>query len=233
MSKHVTAGVMLAGLGLIWGSGAQAEEAGWYFGISGGIATVDLPSKGDFDAVRVPELEAVITNSGFGVDSLSSSLDDSDAAWGLEIGYRFNPYVAAEVGYVNFGEALYEAIATATDGVNPPFPVESSVRFESSGPTAAVLGMLPLTERFDLHGKAGIYFADTRVRSRIREVGVDNVDHQEIDSGETEVFLGIGGAWNINDSFSVRIEYQRFLDVGDDESGESDVDLITGSILFR
>jgi hypothetical protein len=31
----------------------------------------------------------------------------------------------------------------------------------------------------------------------------------------------------------VRFEYQRFLDVGDDESGEQDVDLLAVSMLFR
>lgn len=232
MNKQRAAGVVLAGLGLISGSHAGAQETGWYFGLSGGMATVDLASKGDFDALVVPDLAAVINDSGFGVADVSSSLDDNDGAWGLQVGYRFNSYVATEVGYVNFGEALYEAIATATDGVNT-FPVEGSVRFKSSGPTAAILGMFPLTGRFDVHGKAGIYFSDTRVRNRIREVGFDNVAHSELRSSEKELFLGIGGAWNINDSFSVRIEYQRFLDVGDEDTGESDIDLISGSILFR
>jgi hypothetical protein len=43
----------------------------------------------------------------------------------------------------------------------------------------------------------------------------------------------VGGAWNISDSYSLRLEYQRYLDLGDDDTGEGDVDLIGLSHLFR
>jgi hypothetical protein len=52
-------------------------------------------------------------------------------------------------------------------------------------------------------------------------------------AGETEFFLGVGGAWNISNSYSLRLEYQRYLDLGDDDTGEGDVDLIGLSVLFR
>ena len=41
MKKRVTAGLMAAGLGLIWGTAAQAQDSGWYFGFSGGITSAD------------------------------------------------------------------------------------------------------------------------------------------------------------------------------------------------
>jgi OmpA-OmpF porin, OOP family len=232
--QHLVRAALAAGaLGLGVCGSAAAETEGFYFGISGGMAMVDIPSKAAFDEVFVPELQSFIAASGLTALSVSSSLDDSDAAWGLYAGYRFNKYVAAEFGYVNLGEALYEAIAQTTDGV-VVFPVESSARFVTSGPTAALLGMFAINERFDVHGKVGLYFADTRVRNRIRDVEFfENVAHIEVDGGEQEVFLGIGGAWNINESYSVRLEYQRFLDVGDDATGESDIDMIAASILFR
>jgi hypothetical protein len=37
----------------------------------------------------------------------------------------------------------------------------------------------------------------------------ENVVHDETKAGETEFFFGVGGAWNISDSYSLRVEYQR------------------------
>ena len=232
--KQRMAAALVAALGMIAANTASAENAGLYFGLTGGATSVDMGgSKQDFDDTFGLPIAATLELGGLDVIGFESSLDDSDIGWGLQVGYRFNRYIAAEVGYVDLGEALYEAIMTVDDGTEI-FPVEASVRFKSSGPTAAVLGILPVGERFDAHAKAGVYIADTRLRSRLRDVEfAENVVHDETKAGETEFFFGVGGAWNISDSYSLRVEYQRYLDVGDDDTGEGDVDLIGLSVLFR
>ena len=197
------------------------------------MATADLGSKSELDESFAEPVAEALLDAGFDAVSVETSLDDSDIGWALYVGYRFNNYLAAEIGYVDLGEALYNADISVTV-VGATFPVEASVRFASAGPSAAVMGMFPVNERFDVHAKAGLYFADTRVRTRIRDMAFDeNLFHEEIDSGEQEVFFGVGGAWNINDSFSLRVEYQRYFDVGDEETGETDIDLITLGVLFR
>lgn len=232
--KQRMAAALVAALGMIAANTASAENAGLYFGLTGGATSVDMGgSKQDFDDTFGLPIAATLELGGLDVIGFESSLDDSDIGWGLQVGYRFNRYIAAEVGYVDLGEALYEAIMTVDDGTEI-FPVEASVRFKSSGPTAAVLGILPIGERFDAHARAGVYIADTRLRSRLRDVEfAENVVHDETKAGETEFFFGVGGAWNISDSYSLRVEYQRYLDVGDDDTGEGDVDLIGLSVLFR
>lgn len=235
--QHRTGAVLAAALGMIVANTALADNtdnAGLYFGLTGGVTTYDTSgSKQDRDEAIAFPLAAELENEGFDVLGIQSSLDDSDIGWGLQVGYRFNRYIAAEIGYVDLGEALYEAILSVDDGTET-FPVEVSSRVVSSGPTAAVLGILPVGERFDVHAKAGLYFADTRFRGRVRDVDFDeNLLHDEAHGGEREVFLGLGGAWNISNSYSLRFEYQRFLDVGDDDTAETDVDLISLSVLFR
>jgi OOP family OmpA-OmpF porin len=231
--KH-RAPLLAAALAMITTNASAAEYQGFYFGLFAGATSVDTQgSKEDRDeAVAIPTAELLLSE-GLDVVGIESSLDDSDIGWGLEVGYRFNRYIAVEAGYVDLGEALYEAIITADDGFET-FPVEASSRFVSSGPTAAVLGMLPISERFDVHAKAGMYFADTRYRARVRDVDfAENVLHNEVKAGENEIFLGLGGAWNISEGYALRFEYQRFLDVGDDDTAETDVDLISLSLLFR
>jgi len=233
--QHRIAAALAAALGLMIGSTASAETpSGLYFSIAGGATSLDMGgSRQDFDeALALPLAEAFL-DAGLDVFDFESSLDDSGQAWGLQVGYRINRYVATEVGYVSLGEGLYEANMTVSDGFET-LPVEVSELVRSSGLTAAMLGLLPLGERFDLHAKAGLYFSDTRLRSRIRDDAFgENIVHQEIDARDQDLFAGVGGAWHINDRYSLRFEYQRYFDVGDEDSGEGDVDLFAISVLFR
>jgi opacity protein-like surface antigen len=202
-------------LGCLPAMSALAE--GFYFGVSGGLASMDMPSKASIDQLFLDE----------GVAIESSSMDDEDTAWGLQVGYRWNSYVAAEVGYVNFGTAEYQAAPVGVDG-------EVSLRARSAGPTVSVLGMLPASKYFDFHLRAGVYFGDSRMRARAEDFVTGDVFSEEAKSSSEDLFAGIGAAWNINDSYSLRLEYQRFFDVGDkDHTGETDIDLLSFSLLFR
>lgn len=242
---------------------AFAEEyRGFYFGVWGGSGSIDVPSKTDFDEAIVPALPAELDGAAFIDDNNTptvltddtlfefalaglgqSKLDDSVSVWGLQLGYRWGKYLATEVGYARLGEANYrlpmliDVTATdATGSVTDDFLGERAVQFVSAGPTISALGMLPVGERLDLHVRAGIYLADTRVTNRIRDVEFNNgnIAHRRVDASQTEIYGGVGGAWSINESVVLRAEYQKFLDVGDDEkTGESDIDVFNVSVLFK
>jgi hypothetical protein len=243
---------------------AFAEEyKGFYFGVWGGSGSVDLASKRELDEVFSAILGQEVEDSSFtdnnntptvATDDVrydfalagvgDSSYDDSVSVWGVQVGYRWGKYFATEVGYANLGEASYRlpALVNVTQtpaggvGISDTFGAERAVVFTSAGPTISALGMLPIGQRIDLHVRGGIYLADTRLTNRIRDVETDfhNIAHDRTDSSETELFAGIGGAWNVNENFTLRIEYQKFLDVGDDQkTGESDVDVFNLSVLFK
>lgn len=255
---------LLAGLALgcvLSAPAAFAEEyRGFYFGVWGGAADMDFGSKADADEFFLDQLPTELglipiqPTTDLAALPLDSDLDDSMTAWGVQVGYRFNKWVAAEVGYVDLGELLYTmsgAIAGPYAYVcscDPPTVVtrqlnggfERSLQVSSAGVTASALGMLPLGPHFDAHVRAGIYYADTRVTNRFRYIdAVDQSDvfnllHSRVDASQTELFGGVGAAWNINPSFALRVEYQKFFDVGDDKkNGESDIDVFNVSLLFK
>jgi hypothetical protein len=164
--------------------------------------------------------------------------------WGVQLGYRWGKYFATEIGYAKLGESSYRLPLsvnyTVTNRSNQSFTDtfdgERAAVFTSAGPTISALGMLPIGQSFDLHVRAGIYLADTRLTNRIRDVETDfaNIMHDRVDASETEVYGGIGGAWNINENTVLRVEYQKYLDVGDDEkTGEGDIDVFNLSVLFK
>lgn len=262
MIKKMLAGVAI-GCVLSTPAAFAEEYKGFYFGVWGGSGSVDMPSRTEFDEAIVPMLQdeldsaAFIDNNGtpsdltddilyqFAVDALgNSTLDDTVSVWGLQVGYRWGKYFATEVGYSKLGEANYrlpmsiEVTATDTNGVSvsDTFAGERATQFVSAGPTISALGLLPIGERFDLHVRGGIYLADTRVTNRIRDVefGNGNVVHRRVDASQTELYAGLGGAWSINESVTLRAEYQRYLNVGDNKkTGESDIDVFNLSVLFK
>lgn len=243
---------------------AFAEEyKGFYFGVWGGTGSVDTASKADFDAAIIDGLPTELDRSAYIDDRNTpdvltddilhefalagignSKLDDSVSVWGLQVGYRWGKYFATEIGYAHLGEASYRLPVLVTETLTPvtgpvltgDFAAERATQFTSAGPTISALGMLPIGQHIDLHLRAGIYLADTRVTNRTRDVefNTGNINHGRVDASQTEIFGGIGGAWNINENFVLRLEYQKYLDVGDDEkTGESDIDVVNLAVLFK
>lgn len=232
---------------------AFAEEySGFYFGAWGGAGSVDFFSKSEYDRIVTTNLptEVALAPGTVALTSVgTSSLDDSTSVWGAHLGYRFNRYVAVEAGYVNLGEMLYQLsgrvsgtyMQTQPNGTvvvyNLNGEIDRETQLTSSGLTGAVVGMLPLGPKFDLHGRAGLYMADTRVTDRIRYVSMDpvmNIGHRRVDASQTELLAGVGATWNATETVALRVEYQKFFDVGNDEkTGESDVDVINFAVLFR
>jgi OmpA-OmpF porin, OOP family len=244
-------------LGCVLSTPALAEEyRGFYFSVWGGNGMVDMPSRSvvdDFydDAWLQDVLDDIAddVNSDPGATSVltldaglrdDSTLDDNTGVWGALGGYRINKWVGAEIGYVHLGEVKYDfdgtITATFAPGGSEDFDYTMGYRFASAGPTAAVVGFLPAGKYFEFNAKAGIFLADTRETVRLYDVDFgDNFFHTRVDSSQTEIFAGIGATWNATENLAIRLEFQRFFDVGDDDKQalETDVDVINLGVVFR
>ena len=239
--SRVTAGLALAALGLGCSGSALAEETGWYFGLSGGLTTSG-ESKSDVTNKIIRDIQTSLAPQGFALTAatVNADLDDSDNGWGVHIGYRFNRYVAAEAGYLDLDKFLYTSTMALTIDDGPGGAAAQVVntaidqRLEANGAFASVIGMYPIGNSFDVHVRGGVLFSDVRNRTgqTVNNDPTTFVSIERKDSKE-ELFGGIGATWNINASYSVRVEYQKFLDVGEDRTGERDIDLINVSLLFR
>jgi opacity protein-like surface antigen len=133
------------------------------------------------------------------------------------------PYLAVEGGYIDLGTAGYKADVGVDDGeVIVPTAVQGDI--SSSGFQLSALGIWPIGESFEAYGRAGFFFGDTDIDLNVSASELGDVSFNE-EEGETEFLWGIGGAWNFNDAWAVRLEYGQVMDVGDEElAGEYDVD---------
>lgn len=214
-------------------AGAEAQ-AGFYVGASAGESSFDI-EQSDFDGVVLD----VFFSQGVPVLSASSKFEDSDTAFSVFGGYRFNPYIAVEGSYVDFGAAEYRAIGT----VNPPGPAVSApasvdLDVESKGLTVAGLASLPLGDFVDLHGRLGFMFADTDLSVRVSIANGRGTDSESLES--TSVYFGLGAGFHLGEHWSLSVDWTRYDNVGDEDEDDDldteagfDIDAVTFAAMFR
>ena len=161
--------------------------------------------------------------SSFDVDCTgTTSCDDEDSSWKIFGGYQFNKNLALEFGYADLGEA------TASVSV-PPFTINGTL--EATVWELVAVGSLPLADRFSIFGKIGLYRADTDISASVPGLG----SASESDSN-TDLTFGIGARYDFARNLGVRLEWQRYQDVGGDFGGatlESDVDVMSVAVIWK
>jgi opacity protein-like surface antigen len=231
-----------------------AADSGFYFGVSGGQAKYDfepLPNlivttpivpfptvPGAF--APVPRFQTPL-NPFIGVPNASfigtyaepvelfwiPGDDDEATAWNLLAGYRFFRFAAVELSYSNLGTLHeYQPSRTLLSTIVLP---EVRSEMESAGATLSVLGILPITEQWNVFLRAGGLFVDQDVT---RTSGGGPKFSESYDS-ESWLY-GIGTQVDFGSHWTVRLDFQRYDDVGKGNGiGEADVDVLALGVLFR
>jgi OOP family OmpA-OmpF porin len=137
-----------------------------------------------------------------------TSCDETDSAYKLFAGYKFNKNFAIEGSYVDFGEF------TAKDAVSG---VKARAEVDSFG--IAVMGILPVAKHFDLFAKLGFHSWDTKAVAT-----GNNVRATEDDSG-TDVVYGLGASYSFTDSVAIRAEWENY-------DSEDDVNVISAGLTY-
>jgi OOP family OmpA-OmpF porin len=222
---NVRLGAALLCLGLA--TTAQAAEEGWYLVGFGGQTSADGIDQAQTDAEAV-ELFNLL---GFNVVDATSSLDDSDTGFGLGVGYQVNPWFGAELFYVDLGSVNYDADATVDDGTGP-VPATLGLETSAQGPVLSLLGFLPIGSHFSAYLRAGVALMDAEgtASATINAVSDSASDSTQRSNG----VYGLGGEYSFSRNFAVRLEWDRYADVGsEDIIGEADIDLFSLAIRYN
>jgi hypothetical protein len=147
-----------------------------------------------------------------------ASVDDSGPAGKLFGGYRFRPVVAVELGFAQLAD-------TESSG-----PLPFTDRLEVSGPYAAVVGILPIGDHFELFAKTGLM----RWSQDVTYNGYSG------SFSGSDLTYSIGGAFNLTvgglAGWALQLEHQQFNDVGSTDPLLGHVDdygLTTLNIQYR
>jgi len=195
----------------------MAADGGWYAGVGVGNAKYkDMPSAAEWDAALL----------SLGITS-TSTVDDSDTAWKLFAGYRFNKNFALEGGYADLGEATWNSTVTV------PAAGTVSASWKGKAWSLAAVGILPVSEQFEVFGKIGAHRWD--VDLSITATGGGAVAADSLDDSGTGWLYGVGASYSFTKNMAVRAEWERYKDVGDENNtgGQSDVDVWSLGLQFK
>ena len=176
---------------------AAADDSGWYVGAGVGVA--DTANNVHLGVPDVP--------------LLSGKAEDNDTTWGLAAGYRFNPYLAFELGYVDLGE-LEADVADATAVTD----ARASLGFSADGVTFAMIGTFPLA-KWELYLKAGVFFSSPVLEYSGSVSGDDFA--ARITNDSSDPLYGIGVRYALSEHLQIHLDSTYFMEVGEPGKGQA------------
>jgi len=145
-----------------------------------------------------------------------SSCDTEAAAFGILGGYQVNRNFAAELGYHDFGRVTFSA-----PGV--------SANIKSSAAELVGLGAYPFANWFSVYAKLGAYHAEAKASASLAGLGSDSAKDRN-----TDLTFGFGAQCDVTREAGVRAEWQRYKNVGGDNTGgKHDIDVISIGLIWR
>ena len=185
---------------------AQAPLSGFYVGGSVGGA----------------DARSVCTTNWLPAGTTIGGCEDKDIGWKVYGGYQFTPHWGAEIGYLDFGKQRW--------GVAIGGAVPATAEAEVKAWQLAFTGTLPLmpgstwsSPGFSIFGKLGLYRSDTDVSAG----GIS------ASGRSTDWMWGVGAKWDFTRNLSMRIEWERLNNTGNNTVGTSDFEMLSIGAMFR
>jgi OmpA-OmpF porin, OOP family len=139
--------------------------------------------------------------------------DDTSTGWRAFGGYRFAPYFGYELGYADLGK-----VTQTLAGVG-------SATLEPTAIDVVLFVALPLGQDFSFFVKGGVFRWDLDVKS---PGAATTSSHGQ------DTTYGYGLHYNFTRNFALRLEWQKYLDIGDvNTTGRSDIEVISAGFVFK
>ncbi|QBC43968.1 porin [Iodobacter fluviatilis] len=141
---------------------------------------------------------ADLGSSNMSADINDQNFNKNNAAWGINGGYKFSPYLAAELGYRDFGKAEENYFI-------------ASASIKAKAVQASVLASYPFNDAFSVFGRLGVASIKTTAKAESRIFGYSKSKEET----QTKALFGIGAQYAFNKNFSLRAEYNQYAKIED------------------
>jgi len=204
---------------------AAADESGVYIGANVG-RLLSTYRRADLDNALTAAFGG--TDSGFLLGP--TSIRKSHAIWSANIGYMASRYFGIEASYLDLGTLDYSAFA-AISAATGTQAVAVEADIESRGPVLAVIGVLPMTDSWDMSARIGAYRGRTHT-DFTSNVGTDTKSGL-LSETSTSLLAGVGGSYIISSHCTIRLDYIRIEHVGEQLFERAfNVDLVTAGLSY-
>lgn len=200
--KRICAGA--AWIALTLACGVSADESGPY--LSAGLGRIDAPN-----------------NSNLG--ALTGDTRNDEWSYTAAVGYRINPNLALELGYVDLGE-FHANLSDASGATN----AAAHASFAANGATFALIGAFPIGQ-WEPYIKAGVLFSSTELQFSGTIDGARFAGRLANDNEDP--MYGAGVRFTIADPLQVFLDLTYLDDVGESETGRSSYFNTTAGVLWQ
>lgn len=187
---------------------------------AGSFYALGAAGQSHFENSKTAADDAAAANNPGGV---SHDFDNNALGYKLQAGYQFTPNFALEGGYVDLGQQNYH-VAYDTGW--------AKAKVDPRGFNIDALGILPVNDSLSVFGKAGAIEAKTRYH--IEGADADGGFADGRDKYRVSPNFGVGAEYAVNDAAAVRLELERFEDLGSkNTTGEQNVDLVSLGVSYH
>ena len=212
----------LAAALLFAGAASAADEATYLYGAVG----VTRTDPGVDQAAADASLKAL------GAPDVSSKLDRWDSGWKIMVGWMPSRNVALEGGFAVLGTATYDAQLTGG---------AAKSEFRAGGVVFDALGLLPVSDSLSLFAKVGGIAASVVTTQTVSPPGQNTNPGPSGTTTSTTTTnarmlrpnFGAGAMLDLTRNISLRLEVERFSNVGNETTGVSNIDMISLGLLLR
>lgn len=188
-----------------------AADTGWYGGVNIGRSSANIDNA---------NITGNLLGSGFATTSISN--DDSDTAYKLFGGYKFNKNFALEGGYFDLGRFGFAATTVPAGTLNGNIKLR--------GLNLDAVGILPINEKFSAFGRVGLNYAEAK--DSFSGSGAVNVLNSSPSKRDTNYKFGAGLQYDFTPALGMRAEAERYR-IDDAVGSKGDIDVLSVGLVYR
>jgi OOP family OmpA-OmpF porin len=193
--------------------------------LSNAVVAGDLYVVGDVthskDSLKKSTFDSALI--GAGATGLSSSDSGNGNQWRLQLGYGFNSNFAVEGGYIDFGRAKYSAAYAGGAATG---------ELKAGGVDLVALGILPLSDKFSIFGKAGA--VALKAKSSLAASVPAEAATGNATSSEVRPLIGLGASYKVANNVDLRAEFDHVNGIGkSNKTGTMDSNMVSLGVAYH